>query len=102
MRTRREREHGFGLTTAEMAMLVIGRDRLLELFTRQLCVDQKMVMAGIGRLHPGGSDAHAGKPKLHLERAGYGVTVLQIDEIDHGGQEAMSFLRRLRAWRPWR
>src|SRR5579862_7066524 len=52
---RRQLDAHFGLAGAEMEMVLVVRDRLIE--RRQVRVDDEMVMPGIGAIDAGGRDA---------------------------------------------
>ena len=56
MRPRGQSELRFGLPGAEMQMVLVVWDRLVE--RGQIGVDQQMVMAGIRSFDPRGRDSH--------------------------------------------
>ena len=80
--TRRQRHNGFGLPAAEMDVLGVGGDRLLQFLGRERRVDDEMVMAGLGLLDASRRYPHAGQAKLDLEGAGDGVAILRTDDVD--------------------
>ena len=63
---RSELDHDFGLTTTEVPVLVIRRDRPGQV--GQAGIDQQMVMPGFSLVYAGGCDTHAGQAEHHLKR----------------------------------
>ena len=92
-----QRNSRFRLPLAEMAVIVIHRDRVLECGTCQLLVDQEMMVTGSScslALKASRRNAHAGKAKLYDDRAGNRVTILEVDEIDLRPCGRRRFLRK--------
>src|SRR5271168_3059604 len=65
---RRQLDHSFGLATAEMEMLLIVRDRLVE--WRQIYVDQQMMVTGIRNERSRRRHAEVPGAKPHLKPGG--------------------------------
>lgn len=64
----RQRHAGFGLTGAKMKMMRIVSDRLVE--RRQRCVDQQVMMAGVGGVESAGATPILTRPKWSVTRSG--------------------------------
>jgi len=56
-----QRDLGLGLAAAEVQMIKVARDRLIE--RRQLGIDQQVMVAGIFAVRAGGAIAMFFKPK---------------------------------------
>ena len=57
-----ERDLGLGLAGAEMQVVEVARDRLVE--RRQVGVDQQVMMAGVLAVRAGGRDAHVAQAEI--------------------------------------
>ena len=84
MLARLERDLGLGLAGAEMQMVKVARDRLVE--RRQVGVDQQVVMAGVFAVGTGGRYAHVAQAEIERGLGRDGGAVLEIDEIDFGAR----------------
>jgi len=76
----RQRDRRLGLAGAEMQMIGVVWNRLVE--RRQRRIDQKMVVPGIGSVDAGRRNAHADQPKSYRQRLRDLSAVAGIDEID--------------------
>lgn len=94
---RRQRDLGLGLPAAEMDVVEIARDRLVE--RRQIGVDQQMMVAGIASGLPGGSDLHAADCEANDELAGDAVIIGEADEAELGDCRGRAALHRARLGR---
>ena len=75
----RERKHHFSLSIAKMNVIIIRRDRLINIDL--IGIDQKMMMAG-QRFHDAGRrDAHAAQAKLDGEALRHANAVERIMKI---------------------
>lgn len=75
-------EGRFGLTLAEVLVVVVGRDRRGRIFER--LVDQDVVVTGIGLLCSGRRDLHTLKAHLDGDWARDFGAVFRFDEEDFG------------------
>ena len=62
MCARRKRDRRFGLAAAEVEMVLVIRDRLVE--RRQIRVDQEVVVAAVGSVGACRRDAHSVQPEM--------------------------------------
>jgi hypothetical protein len=60
-----ERDGGFGLSSAEMQVIEIARDRLIK--RRQIGIDEKVMMTRIWALGARRRHAHVFEPKMNRE-----------------------------------
>ena len=77
-----ERDFRFGLSGAEVQMVEVARDRLIE--RRQIGVDQQMVMAGVLAIRSRGRDPHVPQPEIERHFFRNRRAVLEVHEIDLG------------------
>ena len=80
MQARPERDLGLGLAGAEVQVIEVVGNGLVE--RRQLGIDQQMVMARILALGPGRRNAHIAQAEGNLETCGNRRSILEIDEVD--------------------
>ena len=78
--TERQGNLRFGLARAEMEVIGVAGNRLIE--RRQRRIDQEMVMAGIGLFKPSRRDTHSYEPKPYGGRLGHIAAIGRIFEID--------------------
>jgi hypothetical protein len=77
---RGERHFCFGLPRAEMQMVEIVRDRLIERGHRR--VDQQMVVAGIRAIGAGGRNSHIPQPEMDDAFRRNGCAIPWVDEVN--------------------
>jgi len=82
VRSRLERDLGLGLAGAEVEVIEVVGDRLVE--RRQLGVDQQVVMSRIGAIRAGGGDAHFAQAEPYRRLGRDGRAILEVGEIDLG------------------
>jgi len=82
VRSRLERDLGLGLAGAEVEVIEVVGNRLVE--RRQLGVDQQVVMSRIGAIRAGGRDAHFAQAESDGRLGRNGCAVLEVGEIDLG------------------
>jgi len=82
MRAGTQGELGLGLASAEMQVIEIVGDRLVE--RRQADIDQKVMMPGIRFVDPSGRDAHLAQAELDQKLGWDCLAVLEINEIRLG------------------
>src|SRR3954454_7720537 len=75
-----QRHFCFGLPSAEMQMIEIVRDRLIEGGHRS--VDQEMVVAGIRAIGSGGRNSHIPKTEVDHAFCGNGCAIPEVDEVN--------------------
>ncbi len=76
----RQGHGGFGLARAEMQVVLIVRDRLIQ--RRQRRIDEKMVMSRVRLVHPGRSNAHLFKPEADNKSGGHVGAALGRNNIN--------------------
>ncbi len=81
---RREIDRGLRLARAEVEMVEVVRDRLIE--RRQVRVDQHMVMSRVRPVRTGRGDAHVAQPEVDRELRGDVRAVLEVREIERGAR----------------
>ena len=85
----RQGHGGFGLAGAEMQVVLIVRDRLIE--RRQRRIDEKMVMSRVRLVHAGRSNAHLLKSEAHRESGRHIRPVVGRYDIDaRAGRRGMA------------
>jgi hypothetical protein len=72
----------FSLAAAEMQVLLVRRDGVLQLLTGDGFIDQQVMMAGLRLFHACGRHAHPGQSELDQQRTRNSIAVLQVDEVD--------------------
>mgnify|MGYP000869539984 CR=1 FL=1 len=78
----RERTRHLGLAAAEMLVVAIRRQRIVQVLARRsFGVDQQVVVTSLGLLNPRRRTAHAREPELHQHRTFNRRPISQIDEI---------------------
>src|SRR5438067_2318358 len=80
MRTGLERYLSFSLAGAEMQMVEVVRNRLIE--RRKLGIKKKMMVARVLAIRTGRGNTHVAQPEGELELGRDGCPILKIDEID--------------------
>ena len=78
----------FGLPGAEVKVVEVVRDRLIE--WRQRHIDEDVMMSGVLPVRTRGRDAHATQTEMNHGPGANCGAVLQINKVDQG------------AWRGWR
>jgi hypothetical protein len=78
--TWRQRHLGLRLSAAEMEMLRIVRDGLVE--RRQVRINNEMVVPGVELRDSRGRDAHAFQAEVKDRRCLKGLAVLDVDKIN--------------------
>ena len=85
----RQGHGGFGLAGAEMQVVLIVRDRLIE--RRQRRIDEKMVMSRVRLVHAGRSHTHLLKSEAHRESGRHIRPVVGRYDIDaRAGRRGMA------------
>ena len=82
VRSGREREFSFRLAAAEVQMVLVIGDRLVE--RRQVRVDQEMMVTRVGPLGSRRRDAHAMQPEMDRGFWPDDGAVLNVDEFNLG------------------
>src|ERR1700722_10562928 len=84
MRSGRQREFSLRLAPAEVEMVLVVRDRLVE--RRQVRIDQEMMVTRVGPLRARRRDAHPMQPEMDGRFWADDGAILDIDEFNLGAR----------------